>query len=1067
MTKDANQLEALLTSLPVAAFVVSCEGCLLAHNEHAVELWGEISALSKVGFIGPVGLFSLDGQPISPEDSFVARAFSSGEDQNTDCVLVCRDGRRRTVSANVRPLRNDDGQIDRAVCILVDISAQHQTRAGVKRVSDFHESIIRTAGEGICACFSVEAHPYVKFSVWNDRMTEITGYSIDEINHLGWYQTVYPDPNVRQRAQERMDQMRDGMDLRSEEWTITRKNGEERTIAISTSLVELEDGQSAVVALILDVTEKHAIKHALVESEERYKLALQATQLGPWDWDMKSDKVFFSGEWMQQLGHPGGDGEGTLRDWVDRLHPDDKDHVLKRLNEYLEGRSPEYHVEFRLRHAEGNYRWIYTRGVAHRDADGKAVRMVGCHLDITQRKRTEDTLRHIVQSVASTTGEEYFSQLVEYLGEVCESQLTIVAETMTSDPQGMRTIAISSAGNQDGVSSDDVDAAALMTLCNRHSVFHEVVGDLGLLAGEWLHRRKVREILGIPLKASSGETIGLLLMLYQEPVEDVDRIKSLLRVLGARSGAELERHRAVAAVRRSEQRLASIAATVPQALYVFNIQTNENEFHNRFVARDLGYSKNEIEQLGGNILAHLLHPDDLKRLPELLARWDSAQDGEVFEVEYRMRHKSGQWRHYLGRDTVYERDEEGRVLTIIGTAQDITARKESEEERRRLESQVQHGQKLESLGILAGGIAHDFNNLLTSILSFSDLALESMRRSGKAAEYIEEAIKGAKSAAELTSQMLAYSGQGSFNLSPINLSDVVSETSRLLQVSISKSCHLRLDLCRELPACNVDSSQLKQVIMNLIINASEAIGDASGTIEVTTGWSPWLECSTMSGLPGQELVEGPYVYLEVRDDGCGMDPATQQRLFDPFFSTKFSGRGLGMSAVLGIVRGHHGAIHVESAVDEGSCFRVFLPVSAQDATAECSADDCDSVWIGSGKVLVADDEAFVLKSTSTILRHLGFDVVCAADGREAVELFSAMKDEIDWVLLDLTMPRLDGVQACTQIREIRNDARVILMSGYTQEATAEGFNSCSCSAFLKKPFQIGTLKGLLQQVCSE
>jgi len=410
-------------------------------------------------------------------------------------------------------------------------------------------------------------------------------------------------------------------------------------------------------------------------------------------------------------------------------------------------------------------------------------------------------------------------------------------------------------------------------------------------------------------------------------------------------------------------------------------------------------------------------------------------------------------------------DDQGRPRGCVATYQDITPLVEMEQRRREMDRKLQDTQKLESLGVLAGGIAHDFNNLLTGILGNASLARMELPAHSAMQPHLEQIEQASHRAAELCQQMLAYSGKGRFVVQQIDLNDLVQHTTHLLSISISKKCVLRFNLAPGLPAITADATQLRQIIMNLVINASEAIGLRSGVIAVSTGHTR-IDRNYLATLlhPG-ELTPGDYVFLEVSDNGSGMDANTLKKIFDPFFTTKFTGRGLGLAAVLGIVRGHHGALKVYSEVGRGSTFKLFLPQA--EGTGESAAPLTaapDTSWRGSGTVLVVDDEEPVRAVAARLLQAIGFTTELANDGREAVEKYRLDPARYALVLLDLTMPHMDGEEAFRQLRHLNPGVKVVLMSGYNQQEAVGRFTGKGLAGFVQKPFEIERMIAAVRQV---
>lgn len=399
----------------------------------------------------------------------------------------------------------------------------------------------------------------------------------------------------------------------------------------------------------------------------------------------------------------------------------------------------------------------------------------------------------------------------------------------------------------------------------------------------------------------------------------------------------------------------------------------------------------------------------------------------------------------------------GEFHTVV-ILRDISMRKHTEEEKMSLERQMQHAQKLESLGVLAGGIAHDFNNLLTTILGNASLARRSVPTDSKASENLAAIERGAARAAELTKQMLAYAGKEQLNTKPLDLSNLVKELAQLLQVSVSKKCALKYDLPSDLPKITGDGAQISQILMNLIINASEAIGDKTGMIEISIGIENCDRDYIKENYLDENLATGKYVCLKVSDTGSGMTEEAQSKLFDPFFTTKFTGRGLGMSAVLGIVISHKGAIKVSSEPGKGSTFRVFFPLSEQSQYAESQINKKPKEWSGKGCVLIVEDEESVRESARAMITDMGFSVIMATDGREGVETFRKHAEKVCLILTDLTMPQLNGKEFQHEIGRIRNDVPTILMSGYKEKTEVDGF-----AGFIQKPFTYEDLELAMQK----
>ncbi len=464
-----------------------------------------------------------------------------------------------------------------------------------------------------------------------------------------------------------------------------------------------------------------------------------------------------------------------------------------------------------------------------------------------------------------------------------------------------------------------------------------------------------------------------------------------------------------------------------------------------------------------------VYPEDQAKVAEIGARLTDGRDQRNV-CHNRNLTKTGRVVHCVWQNSVL-RDASGRPTSILSLVQDVSDRVLAEQtgrkaslERRGLERKLQESQKLESLGVLAGGIAHDFNNLLTGVLGNASLARMDLPQDSPIQSYLQQIEIAATRAGDLCKQMLAYSGKGRFVVKNVDINALIADTTRLLEVSISKRAVLKFHLGEGLPPVLGDATQLRQVIMNLVINASEAVGEKSGFISITSGLTRADRAYLAGSHFAPDLPEGDYIYVEVADNGGGMSPEVQAKIFDPFFTTKFTGRGLGLAAVLGIVRGHKGALKVFSEQGWGTTFKILLPCT--EGTAEETPDEIAMApaWRGSGRVLVVDDEETVRVTTARMIEACGFTTQLAPDGREGVAAFREAGGNFALVVLDLTMPHLDGAEAFRAITEFKPDARVLLMSGFNEQEAIARFTGKGLAGFMQKPFTFPVLREKLQSI---
>jgi two-component system cell cycle sensor histidine kinase/response regulator CckA len=760
-----------------------------------------------------------------------------------------------------------------------------------------------------------------------------------------------------------------------------------------------------------DITERKQAEELLSASEQRYRALLSSANDGILLHDLEGRILEVNGVLSERLGYSSEDLMGmkvtSIRDaGAAALYPEHMDEVRRR------GRAV---FETTYRRRDGSAVPIEVSSRLIEDAGREVVLSIS--RDVTERKKTEEALRE---------SETRYQTLVN-----------LSPDGITVDIGGKYAFANPAAARLFGADSPR-EIVGQELLKRIHPDDRELVARRAaqVSAGAWTTTEKIRilRLDGTPVEV---EVAGSRIEFDGSPANQV-----VLHDITERKQAERElqiashaiEHAGIGAMRLDKQgRIREV---------------------NGYLCQLLGYSHEELLQM---TLFDVTVDLEASAWPR---RWEELKELGPVTLEKDYRTRSGETIPVEISVSIVQFEGEEYDHVFI---RDITDRMRAEEERLQLERQLQQSQKLEGLGVLAGGIAHDFNNILTGVLGNAELALAELSASAPAREYLLEISQASHRAAALCRQMLAYSGRGRFASEPIDLSELIEEMLGLLRSTISKKALLRLNLQKDLPLLEGDPSQLGQVIMNLVLNASESLGDEDGVITIATGTR---ECSHeyfRESYASQDLPSGLYLTLEVSDTGCGMDAETQKHLFEPFFTTKFTGRGLGLAAVVGIVRGHRGALRVYSEPGKGTTFKMRFPAAKAGTGAplgEVNASAAD--WQGMGTVLLVDDEEAIRALGARMLASLGFEVLTAADGREALSLYAEHRGEIALVLLDLTMPHMDGEEALRELRLIDPEVRVVMSSGYTESDIAPRFAGKGLVGFLQKPFTLAQLEEQLR-----
>ncbi len=830
------------------------------------------------------------------------------------------------------------------------------------------------------------------------------------------------------------------------------------------AIIRFLEGLGASIAIALS---RKQAGEALRASEEKYQRLVEDASVGICSADVYGELTFVNQALCRELGYSTGEMLG--RPFIEFVHADDQQRIVESFFAGLTDPKGRLELDFRAVRKDGSALDFYT-SVTHLKQGESTTGFLAVMTNVTARRWAEEALREsetrfrgLFEHSPVSLWEEDFSQVKLRIDQLRASGTTDLRAYYREHPEeAARCAALARVV--------DVNQATLRLY--GASSKGELLAGIGKVFGEESYLDFARALTAVAEGKTdyesevanwtlAGEKKQVILKWMLFPGYEDTWAKVLVSITDI-----TERKQAEKALRESEERFRQLVEHAPEAVVV---HAGGLFLYLNPAAVKLYGGQSALQLLGTPVMDRIdpsCHDLVIERLRTL-----EAQKVALPLVEETFLHIDGSPFPVEVATVPIQWDGQSGALVFV---RDLTELKRSEHERLEMERRLLHAQKLESLGVLAGGIAHDFNNLLLALLGNLELALEDMSPIAPVRVRVEQAVAAAKRAADLTRQMLAYSGKGRFDIMAVDLSELVEENAHMLRSAVARNVTFSLQLSRDLPPIEADAGQIQQVVMNLITNASEAMGDKPGIVALFTGVQECDEACLNRSLLEEKPAPGRFVWLEVRDTGCGMDQRTLQRVFEPFFTTKYTGRGLGMAAVHGIVRGHQGAIWIDSVVGQGTTVRVLFP-AAEHLTAlplHRAATDAESARAAqaallSGTVLVVDDEQMVCDMVAAALTGMGLEVLTAADGREAVALFRQHSEHIVCVLLDLTMPNIDGVTTLGLLREIQPDVRVILSSGYDEQEATRRFAGQGLAGFLHKPYHLKALRAKVQKVLQE
>jgi PAS domain S-box-containing protein len=945
----------------------------------------------------------------------LSQAVHRGENCKVEILNYAKGGRPYWAVVDIEPVRDRTGRVINFVSIQIDITEERIAKQRLQTLNQRLELATRAAELGVWEW----DHIGRKF-LWDQRMMQIHGVKPEKFGGTfdEWARDVHPEDRARAVADFNAI-IAAGDDLEFAFRLISPADGAIRFLE-ARGLAQ-RDKQGRLLSLTgtcRDITAEREATQKLAALNERLKLALGSSNYGVWELEIPTKRITWDDRMFQIYGVPPEVFDGNRDLWQRSLHPDDRKSATELSLKVIAGDVPRYDTKFRIVHPDGSVRHIEAHGYLQRDSAGAPLRFVGLNRDITAETQMIEALKIAEerwQLAIEGTNDAVWDWNIQtgsvFHDERWASMLGFEPIEAPYTFEGWRQL----------MHPDDLTASARSLdehFSNRTPFYQQE----------------------IRLRAKNGEWKWIL-----------DRGKVVARTVDGRPQRMAGTHTDITERKRLEQRLRRMEELAAQVSQLAQIGGWELEFE----SGQLTWSGvvNQVFELPDDFSPTL--PAMLQLfLPEARATLENAlrgarASGSSFDLELPALSAHGRriWVRVLGKPDAHDR----RTVSVLGAMQDITARHESEDSRRRLEEQLFQAQKMETLGTLAGGIAHDFNNLLTGIIGYHELATDSIEPTHPAHAFLVEARNASLRARELVDQILTFGRQtGGIEHGPVDLDSVIEEARRFLRATIPANIAIETDVGQAGFRVLADATQIHQVILNLGSNAAHAMRAQGGTIKISLHFEQ-LTIEQSAKLGG--VATGKYVRISVADSGHGMDATTMRRIFEPFFTTKNTreGTGLGLAVVHGIVRAHRGAITVESEVGVGSTFHIYLPAAEAENTT--AAANFTSAPGGAGQLIcVVDDEEIVGSCTKLALEGKGYKAVFFTSAAECLESISAGEHAIELLLTDQTMPGMQGIELAEGLRRFFPHLPVVIMSGYFSKISSQALDALGQVELLGKPF---------------
>ncbi len=922
-----------------------------------------------------------------------------------------------------------------SLSVILDITSQRRTEKALIESEEMFRTLFERAGDGIIVV-DAEGTDIGDIVSANRAAADMHGYDLEEFVKLNMRDLDTPEEALRMKGI--LDRVFNG-ELVTTEHYHRKRDGSVFPLELSTGLIEVK-GHKHLLSINRDITERKLYEQKLIESEEFNRRLVHHAPVGILYLDVYGELSFTNPACNRIFGVPEDKPSPILGlNFFDLPLVSSQPEIVQRFKELVNEGKPQHDVEILYQSPITAKEYVLLVSATPRlSADGSIVGSVVMLTDVTQRRKTEEALTNIVEGISGEVGGKFFESAVKHFIKILEADYAHIGEIKTIGAKSVvRTLAYCENGKLGSNFEYDLagapcEKAAINGVCS----YSEGVSEL-FPEHESLKHKDIEAYVGICLYDSQDRPIGILVATYKRPLENLEFAETVLKIFASRAAAEIERLENEKALKEREATLSTLLQAAPIGI---GQVTGDRKlgWTNQILCSMLGYSGAELFGQSARILYEseeeflrvgaIKHPEVLKHGRGSVETRIKRKDGTCFDA-------------ILSSSSIVKGDlSQGLVFTLM----DIT-------ERKQLEEQLLRSQKMEAVGTLAGGIAHDFNNLLQVIHGYADFAIYYLQEGQKGFSEIQKIKEAAQSAGELTRSLLTFSRRVESRFKIVDASAEAQNAANILKRTIPRMIQLELRLARDLNPVMADPVQLQQIVMNLCVNARDAMKE-SGHLIIET-YNTYLDedyCKLHI-----ETKPGAYVVLSVSDTGCGMTKDDMKRMFEPFYTTKEVGKGtgLGLAIVYGIVQNHGGGITCYSEPGHGTTFRIYLPAIKDSDENDDSLPERKALVGGKETVLLVDDEPLVKELGEMILKQFGYTVLTASNGKEGLEIYTRRKDSIDLVILDLIMPKMSGSECLNEIMKIDPSAKILIASGYDANGSIHGALGEGAGAFIRKPYE--------------